>query len=89
VIVDRLEIPRELDREALTALLENAKSDVDAATRIPAEKEVEHVAGLLDDTGAGRDTAVPVLDQTVGRYLDGLETRLRPVWPELAAELAD
>jgi hypothetical protein len=89
VIVDRLEIPRELDREGLTALLENAKTDPDAATRIPAEKEVERIEQLLGDADAGADTHVPVLDVSVSGYRRDLAMRLRPLWPDLAGEISD
>jgi hypothetical protein len=89
VIVDRQEIPRALDREALTALLDNARTDVSAATRIPAEKEVARLERLLDDTDASGDTRIPVLKTTVANLRGDLAGRLRPVWPDLASELAD
>jgi hypothetical protein len=89
VIVDRQEIPRELDREALTALLEHARTDEDAATRVPVEKEVERIDALLDEANADGATRIPILDTTVARYRGELSGRLRPVWPDLAAAVSD
>lgn len=89
VIVDRQEVPRELDRPALTALLENAETDVDAATRIPAEKEVAEIDDLLTARDAGPDTRIPVLDATVSDYREELAAQLRLAWPDLADEISD
>ena len=89
VIVDRQEVPRELDRDALAALLDHAKTDEDAATRIPVEKEVERIDSLLDDADADGATRVPVLETTVTDYRGDLAGRLRPVWPDLATAVAD
>jgi hypothetical protein len=89
VIVDRQEIPRQLDREALTALLDHATTDEDAATRVPAEKEVDRIRALLAETDAGGETQIPLLETTVADYRGELAGRLRPVWPDLARALAD
>jgi hypothetical protein len=89
VLVDRQEVPRRLDREALTALLDKAKTDEDAATRVPAEKEVARLDALLDGADADGQTRVPVIDTTVANYRGELAGRLRPVWPDLAAAAAD
>jgi hypothetical protein len=89
VIVDSQEVPRELDRQALTALLENAETDVDAATRIPAEQEVEAIDDILTEADAGPDTRIPVLDTTVSSYREALAAQLRLAWPDLADQVAD
>ena len=89
VIVDRQEVPRELDRAALTALLEYVETDIDAATRIPAEKEVGEIDDLLTEADAGPDTRIPILDTTVSNYREALAAQLRLVWPDLADEVSD
>jgi hypothetical protein len=88
VIVDRLRIPRELDREALRTFLAEATSDPAAAVERPASVEVRRIAELLAETDADADTDIPVARQTAAAYVGDLESRLRPTWPELADELA-
>jgi hypothetical protein len=88
VIVDRLEVPRELDRPALTAFLANAQDDPAAATRPAAAAEVERIVEVFDGAEAGSDTEIPVVDMTADLYLADLAARLHPVWPDLAAELS-
>ena len=88
VIVDRLEVPRELDRPALTAFLANARSDPAAATRPVAAAEVARIVAIFDDADAGPDTEIPVVDMTADLYLADLAARLHPVWPDLAADLS-
>jgi hypothetical protein len=87
VIVDRLEIPRQLDRTALRALLEQAQSDPRAALKPAASTEVERLGALLEESGADVDTALPVVDRTAGAYLAQLDADLRPVWPDLADQV--
>jgi hypothetical protein len=89
VIVDRREIPRELDRRALTAFLEDAETDADAATRLPAETEVAKIDELLEEADADDDTRVPIVGATVDAYRAGLASRLRAVWPDLAEDVSD
>jgi hypothetical protein len=89
VIVDRLQIPRELDREALRIFLAEATSDPAAALERPARVEVRRIADVLGEAGADADTDIPVARQTAGAYVGDLESRLRPTWPELADELAN
>jgi hypothetical protein len=88
VIVDRLRIPRQLDREALRTFLAEATSDPAAAVERPVSAEVRRVADLLAAADADADTDIPVARQTAAAYVDDLESRLRPTWPELADELA-
>jgi hypothetical protein len=88
VIVDRLEVPRELDRPALTAFLADAKDDPAAATRPAAATEVARVVEIFDDADAGPDSEIPIVDMTADLYLADLAARLHPVWPDLAADLA-
>ena len=88
VIVDRLEVPRELDRPALTAFLANARSDPAAATRPVAAAEVARIVAIFDDADAGPDTEIPVVDMTADLYLADLAARLHPLWPDLAADLS-
>lgn len=88
VVVDRREIPRELDREALTAFLAHAAGDPSAATRPAAATEASHIVEVLERADAGPDTEIPVVDMTADVYLADLAARLRPVWPDLAADLA-
>ncbi|MDP9135122.1 MAG: hypothetical protein M3N56_09890, partial [Actinomycetota bacterium] len=88
VIVDRLGVPRELDRAALTAFLAEAESDAAAATRPAAAAETKRIVDIVEGSDAGPDTEIPVVDMTVDVYLADLAERLRPVWPDLAADLA-
>jgi hypothetical protein len=88
VIVDRLEVPRELDRDALTAFVAEAKSDPAAALRPAAESETARIVEIVEGSDAGSDTEIPVVDMTVDVYLADLAARLRPVWPDLAADLS-
>ncbi len=89
VIVDRQEIPRQLDREALTTFLAQAKSDPAAATRPAAATEVARIERIIAnaDPAPGRDTEIPVVDMTADVYLADLADRLRPIWPDLATDL--
>jgi hypothetical protein len=88
VIVDRLEVPRELDRPALTAFLADAKDDPAAATRPAAATEVARIVEIFDGADVGPDTEIPVVDMTADLYLADLAARLQPVWPDLAAKLS-
>jgi hypothetical protein len=88
VIVDRLEVPRELDRDALTTFLAEATTDAAAATRPAAATETARIAEVVEASEAGPDTEIPVADMTTDVYLADLAARLRPVWPGLAAELS-
>jgi hypothetical protein len=89
VIVDRQQIPRELDREALRLFLAEATSDPAAAMERPASVEVHRIADLLAEADADADTDIPVARQTAAAYVGDLESRLRPTWPGLADELAN
>ena len=88
VLVDRLRVPRQLDRDALRIFLAEATTDPAAAVERPASVEVDRIAKLLAGADAGPDTEIPVARQSAGAYVDDLESRLRPTWPELADELA-
>ena len=88
VIVDRLEVPRRLDRQALTTFLAEAKSDPAAAMRPAAEAEVARIVDVVDGSGADPDTQIPVADLTADVYLADLAARLRPIWPDLAADIS-
>lgn len=88
VLVDRLQVPRRLDRDALRIFLAEATTDPAAAVERPASVEVRRVADLLTAADAGADTEIPVAQQAAGAYVDDLEARLRPIWPELADALA-
>ena len=87
-IVDRQEIPRELDRPALTAFLAEAQTDPAAAMRPAAAAETARIDEILDGSDAGPDTEIPVVEMTADAYLADLAARLRPIWPDLAADLA-
>ena len=88
VIVDRLEVPRELDREALTVFLAEASDDPAAAARPAAATETARILEIVEGSGAGPDTEIPIADMTMDVYLADLAARLRPVWPDLAADLS-
>ena len=88
VIVDRLGVPRELDRDALTAFLAKAATDAEAALRPAAAAETARIVDVVEASGAGPDTEIPVADMTTDVYLADLAERLRPVWPDLAADLS-
>jgi hypothetical protein len=88
VIVDRLEVPRKLDRDALTAFLAEAKRDPAAAMRPAAESETARIVDIVERSDAGPGSRIPVVDMTVDVYLADLAARLRPVWPDLAADIS-
>lgn len=88
VIVDRQGVPRELDRPALTTFLARAAADPAAALRPAAAAEVERIGEIVDGADPEPDTEIPVVDMTVDVYLADLAAHLRPVWPELAADLS-
>ena len=88
VIVDRLEVPRQLDRAALTAFLAEADKDPAQAMRPAAAREVARIAEVVEASEPGPDTEIPVADMTADVYLADLSARLRPVWPDLAADLS-
>lgn len=88
VIVDRRGVPRELDREALTVFLAEATTDPAAAMRPVAASEVARVVDVFERSDAGPDTEIPVAGMTADVYLADLAARLRPVWPQLTADLA-
>ncbi|HEU0019983.1 MAG TPA: hypothetical protein VFQ14_06810 [Thermoleophilaceae bacterium] len=88
VIVDRLRVPRELDREALTSFLAEARDDPAAAARPAAATETARILEIVAGAGAGPDTEIPVVDMTMDVYLADLAARLRPAWPDLAADLS-
>ena len=79
VIVDRLEVPRELDRPALTAFLAEAKSDPAAAMRPAAAAETARIVAIFDGSDAGPDTEIPVVDMTADLYLADLAADLSAV----------
>jgi hypothetical protein len=87
VIVDRQEVPRQLDRDALKTFLAQAKTDPAAATKPAAATEVAHIEKIINATGPGPDTEIPTVDLTTDVYLADLAARLRPTWPDLAADL--
>jgi hypothetical protein len=88
VIVDRLEVPRELDRDALTAFLAEAETDPAAAMRPAAAAETARIAEIVEASDADPETPIPIADMTADVYLADLASRLQPVWPELAADLS-
>jgi hypothetical protein len=88
VIVDRLGIPRQLDRPALTTFLAEAITDPAAAMRPAAATEVARIVDIVEGSDAGPDTEIPVLDMTTDVYLADLADRLHPIWPDLAADLS-
>lgn len=88
VIVDRLGVPRELDRAALTTFLAEAENDPAAATRPAAAAETKRIVDVVEGSDAGPSTEIPFADMTVDVYLADLAAHLRPVWPDLAADLA-
>jgi hypothetical protein len=88
VIVDQLEVPRRLDRPALTAFLANAKENPSAATRPAADAEVARIVEIFNAADASPGTEIPVADMTADVYLADLVARLHPVWPGLAARLS-
>lgn len=87
VIVDRQEIPRQLDRQALTTFLEQVRIDPSAALKPAAATEVDEIVRIVDVSAAGPDTEIPRVEMTVGVYLADLADRLQPVWPDLASKL--
>jgi hypothetical protein len=88
VIVDRREVPRQLDRDALTSFLAEATTDPPAAVRPAAASETARIVDVVEASGAAPDTEIPVAGMTTDVYLADLAARLRPTWPDLAADLA-
>jgi hypothetical protein len=89
VPVDRRGSLRALDREALRAFLAYAERDARKALRRPAAAGVEAALDTLDESGSGPDSDVPVVRETASAYLTDLERSLRPIWPDLADDVAD
>lgn len=87
VIVDRQEVPRQLDRPALTAFLEQVLTDPSKALKPAATVEVANIDRIVESSGAGADSDIPGVGMTVDVYLADLAARLEPVWPDLAAKL--
>ncbi len=88
-VVDHQEVPRKLDREALTAFLADAETDPAAALRPAAASETERIAAIVAESGAGPSSEIPVAGMTADVYLADVAARMRPVWPDLAAELSE
>jgi hypothetical protein len=88
VVVDRQEVPRELDRAALTTFLARAEADPAAALRPAPATEVARVIETFGRADPGPDTEIPVVDMTADVYLADLAAHLRPTWPALAARLS-
>jgi hypothetical protein len=89
VPVDRNDNLQELDEPALRAFLANALQDAPKALHPPAAAAVDVVRETLEETDAGPDTDIPVVRRTASEYLDDLEGNLRPIWPDLADEIAE
>ena len=66
----------EVDSEAAAAFVRYAASDAPRALLIPAQREVDAITELIDDSGADGDTEVPHADdQPLNRYVDEVEAR--------------
>ena len=80
----------EVDSEAAAAFVRYAASDAPRALLIPAQRDVDAITELIDDSGADGDTEVPHADdQPLNRYVDELERDIRDVWPTLSKELEE
>ena len=80
----------QVDSEAAAVFVRKAGTDAPAALLIPAQRNVESIVELIDDTGADGDTEVPHAgDQPLGRYVDEIERDIRDVWPSLSKELEE
>jgi hypothetical protein len=88
VVVDGQEVPRKLNRRALTTFLAEARDDPAAATEPAAAHDVSVILGIVDDSGADASTEIPVASMTVDVYLADLAARMRPLWPDLAAKVS-
>ena len=78
----------EIDSEAVSGFVRYAASDAPRALLIPAQREVDAMVEVIDDSGADGDTEVPhARDQPMDRYLDEVERDIRDVWPSLSKEL--
>ena len=80
----------EVDSAAASAFVRDAATDAPGALLIPAQREVDAIVELIDDTGADGDTEVPHAgDRPLGRYVDEVERDIRDVWPSLSKELEE
>ncbi len=88
-VVDHQEVPRELDRAALTAFLAEAETDPAAALRPAAAAETKRIARIVEQSEAGPSSEIPVAGMTTDVYLADVAARMHPIWPDLAAELSE
>ena len=78
----------EIDSEAVSGFVRYAASDAPRALLVPAQREVDAMVEVIDDSGADGDTEVPHAgDQPMDRYLDEVERDIGDVWPSLSKEL--
>ena len=79
-----------VDTRAADAFVRYAATDAPRALLIPAEREVDAIIEVVDDSGADGGTEVPhARDRPMDRYLDEVERDVRDVWPALAKELEE
>jgi len=87
-------VAESLNRPAVAAFLQHARSDPARALVIPARDQVAAIERVIADEQPGPATRIGPLDPTasldlsVTEYLSDSERKLRPAWPELAGRLA-
>jgi hypothetical protein len=87
VLTGPQDTPRALDRPATDAFLRFALSDPRRATVGPARRQVDRIAKVVEDSGAGADTKIPGTRSTVSRYLRAVGRDTSPIWPGLGRRL--
>jgi len=80
----------ELDVEAVDAFDRYAGTDPVRALLVPAERAVDRMVAVIEDSGADGDTKIPSLnDRPLQDFADEVQRDIGDVWPELAEELGD
>ena len=89
-LVPSLVVDGQVDSRAASAFQRYAESDAPRALLIPAQRNVEAMIDVIDDSGADGETEVPhARDTPLERYLAEVDRDIREVWPALAQELED
>lgn len=95
VVLDADGSPARLDRSATRAFLRYAESDARRALFAAADRHVDTIERVVDESDAGPDTRVEINagpaagDETVDAYLLSAENDVTPIWPSLGRRLRE
>ena len=80
----------EVDSQAVSAFVKHAGSDAPRALLAPAQRSVDRMVEVIDDSGADADTKVPHEgDRPLRAYLNQVQGDIGDVWPALTKELEE